>query len=408
MAVAIVSTFLAHRRTMDLFDNRYYKINKMLLRIIGRWPYQSPFEGRVFLTLLLILTGSQLIPQILGFIAVWGDMENFVECMCPFGTAATCATKLINIIYHDEDIKRLVTQMQRDWENVLPGPETEILQRYSERGRKYTMAFTIYLYIAVTVFILGPVLPTFLENSAVNESLSSRLPYIAEYFIDTEKYFYHILVHSYVCSMAFVTIIIANDAMFVVYLVHACGKFAVLGYRLSHMTEYCKFDENDHQSFKTDDQAYRHIANCVAVHKEAIQFADYIETSYSTSLLLEVGQCIVLMSVTGVQVLSNMDDPEKLSAYVSFIMGQLFHLFYSSWPSHEVMDHSTKICDSIYDGEWHRISIRARKLLTLMMMRSLVPCKITAGKLYLMSMENFCSVLSTSMSYFTVLTSMQS
>ncbi|EFN63131.1 hypothetical protein EAG_10578 [Camponotus floridanus] len=42
-----------------------------------------------------------------------------------------------------------------------------------------------------------------------------------------------------------------------------------------------------------------------------------------------------------------------------------------------------------------------------MLLRASKPCQIKAGKMYVMSMENFSSILQTSMSYVAVLTSLQ-
>ncbi|XP_046744077.1 uncharacterized protein LOC124410011 isoform X3 [Diprion similis] len=72
----------------------------------------------------------------------------------------------------------------------------------------------------------------------------------------------------------------------------------------------------------------------------------------------------------------------------------------------------TKLCAYLhkeaisYETEWYRVSMRTRKLLLQIMTKSLKVCEITAGKFCLMSMENFCSILSNSMSYFTLLSSM--
>lgn len=58
-----------------------------------------------------------------------------------------------------------------------------------------------------------------------------------------------------------------------------------------------------------------------------------------------------------------------------------------------------------FAGNWYRAGKNSKNLLHMMIMRSRKPCKLTAGKIYLMSLENFSAVVKTSMSYFTVLLS---
>ena len=49
---------------MDIFDSRYYKLNKRLFRAIAQWPYQT-FWGRSFTTFVyVIMIISLFIPEV--------------------------------------------------------------------------------------------------------------------------------------------------------------------------------------------------------------------------------------------------------------------------------------------------------------------------------------------------------
>ncbi|EFN71666.1 hypothetical protein EAG_01252, partial [Camponotus floridanus] len=45
-----------------------------------------------------------------------------------------------------------------------------------------------------------------------------------------------------------------------------------------------------------------------------------------------------------------------------------------------------------YNCDWYKLSLRSRHLLRFMLMRAIKPCYIRAGKMYVMSLENFSSV----------------
>ncbi|XP_018311020.1 uncharacterized protein [Mycetomoellerius zeteki] len=60
-----------------------------------------------------------------------------------------------------------------------------------------------------------------------------------------------------------------------------------------------------------------------------------------------------------------------------------------------------------YSCDWYKISMRSKDLLRFTLLRTTKPCQIKAGKLFVMSMENFSSLLKMTMSYFTMLTSVQ-
>lgn len=44
------------------------------------------------------------------------------------------------------------------------------------------------------------------------------------------------------------------------------------------------------------------------------------------------------------------------------------------------------------DGKWYQSSLRVKKIITIMLLRSYVPIRITAGKLYTLNLENFAAV----------------
>ncbi|XP_011065512.1 PREDICTED: uncharacterized protein LOC105152776 [Acromyrmex echinatior] len=60
-----------------------------------------------------------------------------------------------------------------------------------------------------------------------------------------------------------------------------------------------------------------------------------------------------------------------------------------------------------YSCNWYEISTRSKDLLRFTLLRATKPCQIKAGKLFIMSMENFSSVVQTSLSYFMLLISLR-
>lgn len=79
------------------------------------------------------------------------------------------------------------------------------------------------MFVPLTPIILDIVAP-------MNESYPKHLMYQQiEFLFDFEKYLYPLIIHGYLGTFAFLTIIIAVDTMFMVYIQHACAKFAILG-----------------------------------------------------------------------------------------------------------------------------------------------------------------------------------
>ncbi|XP_029663209.1 uncharacterized protein LOC115235501 [Formica exsecta] len=92
---------------------------------------------------------------------------------------------------------------------------------------------------------------------------------------------------------------------------------------------------------------------------------------------------------------------DEIIRIVAANMGQLLHIFYLSFMSQRLIDHSSGLQEAMYvcakwinsySCEWYKISLRSRQLLRFTLMRVIKPCQIKAGKIYVMSMENFSSV----------------
>ncbi|XP_071580682.1 odorant receptor 43a-like [Temnothorax nylanderi] len=132
----------------------------------------------------------------------------------------------------------------------------------------------------------------------------------------------------------------------------------------------------------------------------------YAEES-RTFTIRYMGDVVICLSVDAAKLItrdSKIDENVRIGAAY---LGQLMHIYYLSAMSQRLLDHSSGLQEVIYSCDWYRISLRSRHLLKFTLMRTTKPCQIEPGKLFIMSMENFSSILKVSVSYFTVLISLQ-
>ncbi|KAL6425647.1 hypothetical protein ACFW04_009635 [Cataglyphis niger] len=136
------------------------------------------------------------------------------------------------------------------------------------------------------------------------------------------------------------------------------------------------------------------------------RYAHLIEDIFTKPFALQMLIVTIGMSVSLLQI-TQQDDILETIKYIFYVFGQLVHLFCLSFEGQKLIDHSLQMHDKIYNSSWYKTSVKLQKLIILVMMKSLQPCFLTAGKIYIFSLENFTMVLQTSMSYFTVLGSVQ-
>nr|AXM05230.1 odorant receptor [Campoletis chlorideae] len=324
------------------------RIHKAFLFTVGLWPHQSGFIKNLLLFNTVFFTASQGYLQIGGMIAAWEDKNVFLESIPPVLVDFVCAAKIVNFLANFNKMKHLLFTLEKDWEKLKGRKEIEILHRYVMHGRTLTMTYAGCLYGSMLPFMIVPAVPIFMDIFLPgNETRTKLLMFRVDFLMDVEKYYYPLLIHSYFGTMAYITLVVAIDTILMIYVLHACGSFAVLGYQLEHLMDGVDIDVNVYPH-KDNDTSYNNMSDCVIQHNHALDY-----------------------------------------------------------PGQMLYDHSIEVSNYVNNCGWYQTSIRTRKLVSLMTMRSRIPCAMTAGKFYILNVANFSAAVRTSMSYLTVLTSVK-
>lgn len=86
------------------------------------------------------------------------------------------------------------------------------------------------MYPGTISFLLTPFLPDILDVLApLNESRTRHLPFLAEYFLDQQKYFYPLLLHANITLILGIVTVVSTETLFFAYVYHICGMFEIAG-----------------------------------------------------------------------------------------------------------------------------------------------------------------------------------
>jgi ABC-type bacteriocin/lantibiotic exporter with double-glycine peptidase domain len=64
----------------------------------------------------------------------------------------------------------------------------------------------------------------------MNQARPKKLVIFVEFFVDEEKYYFHILMHSYVTTIFGILAVLSTDTFYTTCVQHACGMLSILGY----------------------------------------------------------------------------------------------------------------------------------------------------------------------------------
>ncbi|KAK0071863.1 hypothetical protein PV326_000726 [Microctonus aethiopoides] len=262
---------------MDFFDHPYYRTGKNVTRLIGRWPYQKYWESRICSFVTIFLCTSQFIAEVLGVIIYGNDKEIILESITPFMIDVVVAVKYVNAMLNLKTIMKLLDRLKEDWAIFTNEEDKHILNEYASTGQLIIYGYIVVVYVTTMVFITEPLMPKWINFIFhLNETVPNKYPVpIYWYKINMEKHFYFILCYESICIVTILTITVANDSMFIVFLQHACALFAVVGRQLENLPSRKNLENNWEYSDKfrkTNDIQYDYYVMCIKNHKRAIEY----------------------------------------------------------------------------------------------------------------------------------------
>nr|AKO89983.1 odorant receptor 19 [Microplitis mediator] len=396
---------------MDVFEEPFYKMIKNFSHLIGQWPYQSSRKKFTIVTLIWIAFFMQFIPQIIAIVIHFDDRDVLFEAFSSMVIDFAFIIKYLNAIYRAGLMKELWESIRRDWTLLLNDVEKRTLQHHANLGNFFSMGYAGLAYMSTTIFVTEPIFPRIVNIFVeTNETIPLKLALPLEYIIiDIDKHYWLILTITNIFVFNIIIVIISCDIVLITFVQHVCGLFAVVGCRL----ESTPFDENYLEGQKgedflsnSNDIPYKHLVSCIKGHKRALEYAERLERAYTLSNGIVSGLNAPVMSITGFLMITESSTIEQLLKYATFAISQMSHLFFLCFMSQRLADMSLRIQENIGNATWYNNSLKSQKLLVLMLMRSQVPCKLTAAKLMDLFIENFAVVVKTFASYITMLLSM--
>ncbi|KYN26701.1 Odorant receptor 49b [Trachymyrmex cornetzi] len=412
---------------------RYYRINKIFMSQIGIWPYQSRIKRILIPSTIVLISFSILIAelqktlqlsqyygsfntsysdtsfsQIVCVFDTWGNVDIAIECMISTIVFIGCLTKLFNLILNIKETRYLFSLIEYHWQVFTNSTDIEIMQDYVTFSRKVVILYSIYVYTSMVLFMIIPMSPQIMDIvMPLNDTRPRMLLIEVEYRVDREKYYYPMLFHSYAAIVLIISIIVCVDTTYISYVEHGCSLFAAIGYRLEHVNSkghigktsyFAKSKERTCQDVEVEDTCFKEKAifyefvTCLRKHQLAIQYVRILESSFTLSTAIQLLCNVIGTSLTGIQVINNLDSIENIIRYTTLCLASFFHLLCMTLPGQRLMDHSLNVFNSVSRSHWYTFSLKTKKVLRILLYRSIVPCTLTAGKLYVMSMANYRSV----------------
>ncbi|XP_067211475.1 uncharacterized protein [Linepithema humile] len=377
-----------------LFGHRYYKAYRFCLLSLGLWPYKDSFLNKIQVSVWAIIFLSSIIVQLLKLFTMEYNLELVLIDLSLALPFMVYFTKYNTFCIQSQKIKEIMGQIENDWTALKDGQEIKIIRKYAKSGQKYMYGLAGLAGPSTICFILMPLVPDVLDVLApLNESRSRYLPFVTEYFLDEEKYFYLTFFHMNTVVLIGITTVVCTETFFFACVYHICGMFKIISYRIEHV-----LDENISMLTAADKENAIHmkIINTVKIHNKTIKFFEYLGSTLSLSYFFIIILGVASLSINLFRVfrMVNVPDQRKTAVlFMIFVIAHFYYMFVCNYMGQKITDNSMEICRKTYDTQWYTTSIQTQKLLLFVMRRSMKSCKLIMGGIYTMSLESFTTVI---------------
>ncbi|KAL6266262.1 hypothetical protein P5V15_003122 [Pogonomyrmex californicus] len=388
---------------------REYNINKIFLSCLGLWPFQSKLARRMLPLFCFILEISYLPFEILTLYKHRHNGQIIFDSLYQMVVTIAFLVKLLNQLWYRDKFRRLYEIMENHWNIFTNDLEVRILKTYSHISQKFIVFYSILIYVMMSMFITIPSIGPMLLDIVLplNKSRPRHIAIYSEYGIDQDKYFTSIFLYTSIMIIVGMTIMVAVDTMHITCTAHACSLFELIGQQVENIISNVHIGDNvgrcKNVGYKmfSEEMIYREYIVCLKKHQLALEYVNILNDTHKIvgiSFSLLIG---AIFSLLGVRIVYVLDQLEEMIRFTFIIMGALLQLIIVCYSGQKLMDESQNIFHRAYAAEWYKFSPRLRSLLIIILYRSVVPSKLTAGNLFPLSMTVFATVVRTGVSYFT-------
>ncbi|XP_026826858.1 odorant receptor 67a isoform X4 [Ooceraea biroi] len=314
-------------------------------------------------------------------------------------------------------LQKLYQAMDEHWDIFTNKIDVRVLKEYSTFSRKFTIYFSILLYIMSSAFIIVPLKPIFLDIILpLNESRPRFFAIELECRLDKNEHFLLLYFYTTTIIVVGITIIVAIDTVYVISTTHACSLFASVSQQVENMilkvNNSNKISDHEHcmnTEFEMleEESLYREYITCLKKHQLAIEFVDILESSYQGFTLCLLILFIVILILIGIRIVYVLDQVEEVIRFAFLIIGASMILLLVCYPCQRLMDESQNVFHRAYAAEWYNYSPRLKYLLIITLYRSNIPCGLKAGNMVPLSIATFAAVVRIGISYFTAFLSLK-
>ncbi|KAL0126441.1 hypothetical protein PUN28_005061 [Cardiocondyla obscurior] len=249
-------------------------------------------------------------------------------------------------------------------------------------------------------------IPTFLDFILpLDNPRPRRLPILIECFLDQDKYFYYILLGIIMASLLGMTVIMATENMYMIFVQHSCALFEVISYRLTYAFD--TYSKTTSPNIKR--KLCTKLLSAFTAHQHCLEFVETMQYKFSISYFALFVMGVGSASINLFRLFDAVTRQNIFEAVAAglFVYAHVCYAFFMNYFGQDIIDRSEYFFQQVYSTQWYMAPVCTQKLLLVTLRQSTKNSKICVGGLFVMSLEGLATLISMSLSYCMVMYSVR-
>ncbi|KAL6259096.1 hypothetical protein P5V15_009018 [Pogonomyrmex californicus] len=392
--------------TFNYIKNKEYSIQllRWLLKPISVWPVtNSSIADRILSVVLLILCTfliiGTLVPCALAiFFDETKDLEMKIRDFGPLSNWMLASLKYTSLLTHVGDIHRCIDYIEADWRAVTKFEEQEMMLNSARIGRFIVIFSASFVHSGVFSYSIFRGM-TMDKSGVEDDNVSARsLPFaFYDKILDTTISPIYEIVFAIQFLSTFVvnSVVVAACSITAVFVLHACGQLKILMSLLDNFT--------DERNEKKD--SIQKFAVIVEHHLRILSFVSHIEKITNIVCLIEIVGCTLHMCLLGYYCILdwNQDEKQGVVAYGIILISVTFNIFIFCYIGEMLSEQCGQVGETAYMTNWYLLPGNTALDFVLIILKSSITVKITAGKMIDLSLSTFGNVIKSALAYLNIL-----
>ncbi|KAL6435404.1 hypothetical protein ACFW04_005412 [Cataglyphis niger] len=374
------------------------RLAKIFMKLIGYWPAKSRREEK-------LLNGLSIYTLFMIAVAIWtestelylgtGDFYAITYTLCTATPLIIILLKLSFFLHHREEMLAMLKYTEDNfWYVEYDAYGTRILEKIDRKGIILLFSFTFFVQGVVFTYILAPII----ENRGRNETERILIFNVWVGFPTNVSPNFEILfflqtiaiIHSGLCYCCF-------DNLLGLLNMHTAGQFKMLQHRLETIIQ--KVERQDIIELfdqKESHNVFEKTVECVTIHCKLIWYSERMEHFFMYTTLAQLLISSILPCVSCLQLILGGMTIVRRMIFIAHAIASFFQLFLITCTSNDLIDESRAIGDAAYNANWqvlsHNDNKGVRNAVLMIIIRAMRPCSISAGGFFPVSLETFMMV----------------